>query len=306
MHETFFSSREFAEAWARSGSGHVLGIPVRGSGSPRTIFGIQDTEHYFRRSISLGPFGGYASPGWENYLEQSTVRGVLDRLRGVRTTKIVWNVRFDHQPLAAVLESLGLEPVSIPTHVLHLQEDYDMVFAGYNATMRNHVRRSRKMGVRLRDGLEENDVRAFYRVYSNLVQQKPGFQLALPVELFINLLRTGKSARLVLAEVEEEVVAGGFFLKDGCTVLYYMGASDRDYSKYFPSCAVMDEAIRWACETGADFFNFGSSGDLEKLKQFKSFWGAQEENSWQFVWQNPFWNRISQWKARFARRQAGL
>jgi len=300
QNETIFSCRDFAEAWAKSMGDHLrpLAIPVQGSGPPRTMYAIQTPIHYWWRRVALAPCGLYWSPGWDGQLEPETLKAIVAKLQGVRILGFDWAVRFDHEPLAVGLQSLGLEARRVPTHVLALQPDYEQVFAGYNATMRNQVRKAHRLGVKLRNGVEEEDIKAFYRIYMGLTQQKPDFHLLFSLELFLHLFRNRAAMRLIMAEVEGEVVAGGVFLKDGSSVFYLMGASDRDYSNFFPICAVIDEAIRWSGEIGASFLNFGSSGGREPLERFKSFWGAKPEHDWRFKWENPFWNRISRWKAR--------
>jgi hypothetical protein len=298
--ETFFSSREFAEAWAGSMGDNLapLAIPVTGSGPPRTMFAVQDISHYWWRHIALAPWGFYGSPGWDGRLEAATLQAILTRLRGIRTLGFDWMVRFDHEPLAAGLQALGLEAKRFSTHVLALQPGYEQVFAGYNATMRNQVRRAHRLGVKLRNGVGEADVKVFYQVYMTLARQKPGFRLMFPLPLFLNLAKYKEKVRLILAEVEGKVVAGGIFLLDGCSVFYLMGASDRDYSNFFPICAVIDEVIRWACDREASSFNFGGSGGMQTLEKFKEFWGARVEYAWKFKWSNPLWARISQIKAK--------
>lgn len=70
MNETLFSTRDFVEAWSRS-SGYrfrPIAIPVSGSGPPRVMYGVETSDRYGLRSISLGPSGLYASPGWEGQI----------------------------------------------------------------------------------------------------------------------------------------------------------------------------------------------------------------------------------------------
>jgi CelD/BcsL family acetyltransferase involved in cellulose biosynthesis len=304
VHEnaTFFSTKDFIEAWARSFSSEyrLVTLPVIGSGTPRKMYALQVVDQYRSRYVSLGPVGLYASPGWNGQLERATLEAILRRLMTFRTRGFVWNVRFDHEPLAAGLSSVGLKFERISTHVLPLKQDYEQVFAGYSATMRNHIRKAQRRGVRVRAAETDEDVRAYYEVHMKLVKQrqdKEGYGPVYPIGLFQELIKIREGARLLVAEVGECVVAGGLFFRDGSSVMYWHGASDRDYSHLFPSCAVLDEAICWACADGAEFFNFGGSAGIASLEQFKSFWGARPELNWTFEWNSPIWRRFSRMKS---------
>src|SRR5262245_15700344 len=127
-HETLFSTSDFIAAWSRSFGENQppLAIPVKGSGPPRTMYAFQVLDRYGIRSVLLAPHGLYASPGWEHRLERSTLKGILHALRGFRTRKFTWTVRFDHEPLATGLASLGLKYHRESIHqVLPLDPNYD-------------------------------------------------------------------------------------------------------------------------------------------------------------------------------------
>lgn len=153
----------------------------------------------------------------------------------------------------------------------------------------------------MRNAETEEDVRAYYGVHMNLVQreqEKDGYGFIYPIELLLELMKIPGGGRLLLAEFEGKVIGGTMFLRDGCSVFYFHGASDRDYSDLFPSCAVFDEAIRWACESGAKFVNLTDSGGIASLEKFKASWGACRELNWRFAWKNPLWGRLARLKER--------
>lgn len=306
MNETFFSTVDFVEAWSRAfgNSYRPLAIPIIGSGSSRTMYAVQTLDNRGRRFVLLAPFGLYASPGWDGQLEQSTIKGILKRLTGIRTTGFVWNVRFDQEVLAKKLASLGFKFKHTSTHILPLEQNYEHVFANYNATIRNEVRKAHRRKVVVRDAVNQEDVKAYYQVHTRLFQQKGISQCAYPVELFFELIKIHNRARLLIAEFEGKVIGGGLFFRDGCSVMYWHGASDRDYSHLFASRAVIDKAICWACESGAKFFNFGGSAGISSIARFKSAWGASPEMNWMFEWNNPFWESMSSLKRSILKKDA--
>jgi len=310
MNETLFSSRAFIEAWLRGrrGSERVFTIPVRGSGAPREFYAVQKMGRLGLRSILLGLGNLCASPGWDGELDRSTLRGILRVLRSPKSIEFQWNVRFDHVSLATGLIAEKVEFTRDPVHVLELVPSYGEVFAKYSATTRNQVRQAGKRGVEVREAVGTDDVRRYCAVCGKLESQKQGRnnQFAHQASfmtlnhLFNEQTTLDGLVRLLVAEYQGEVVAGGVFFKDGCTVLYRHGAADRDFSHVYPTSAVLDAAIRWACETGASFFNLGGSG-IESLARFKSAWGTGLRENWIFSWSNPMWSNVFRLKRALGR-----
>jgi hypothetical protein len=288
--ETFFSQIDFIKAVVNCSGGHkkILPIQVVGSGPKRQMYGIQEFDRFGRRSVSLGPFGLYASPGWNENLEIATLRGIIKRLTSFNTLKFVWTVRADHGALADSLISLGIKYKPRSTHLLYLDPDYEKVFSGYSATMRNQIRRAKKEGVSIEKISDREDIKKYYDIYISLAkaQQRPHIY---PIELFYELAAIPEQVQFLGAIWQGKLTGGGVFFRDGCTGRYWHGAADRQYSKLFATCALVDHAIREASLTGATFFNFGASIGISTLEQFKTYWGARKEFYWEFHWTNPFW-----------------
>jgi len=302
MNETFFTTADFVQAWS-----HVFGknlrpfaISVDGSGPSRTMYGIQTFATLGRYSISLAPNGLYASPGWDGALEQSTLIGIMRQLKHFRTIRFTWNVRFDHLSLAEGLAALGLKFQRRSTHILTLEQGYKNIFAGYNSTSRNEVRSSHRRGVTVRPVKIREDISAYFQIHCQLFQQKGIDQIQYPVELFFELIQNHENVRLLVAEFEGKIIGGGVFFRDGCSVLYWHGATDRTYSNLFPSRAIIDAAIHWACENKVKFFNFGNSAGITSLENFKASWGACVEHNWSFEWTNYFWVILTSLKGKLS------
>jgi CelD/BcsL family acetyltransferase involved in cellulose biosynthesis len=145
----------------------------------------------------------------------------------------------------------------------------------------------------LREANTTADINAYHNVYMQLFRETGRLASTYPVELFFALTSIPDNVRLLVAEYESKIVAGGLFFRDGCSVMYWHGAADRQYSRYFPSCAVIDEAVQWACATRATIFNFGGSGGIRSLEKFKEYWGATSRLNWEFRWSHPLWRQVS-------------
>jgi hypothetical protein len=262
------------------------------------MYGIAAPSPYFSTYLHLGPFGLFASPGWDSSIEVGTLRRILRFLTRPRVRGFTWTVRYDHVDLAAGLEALGLRGTTSATHVIDLVGGYSAVATGYSATIRNQIGKAHRRGVSVRHARDEADVRSYYEIHRRLVEQRDWRGFRYPFDLLHELSRLGTFGRLLLAEHEGQLIAGGLFFLDGDSVLYWHGASDRQHSERFASRAVMDAAIRWACDVGATSFNLGSSAGIASIESFKSMWGAQSEVNKTFEWTSPLWRRLATVKDR--------
>jgi Acetyltransferase (GNAT) domain len=292
--ETFFSSSDFVHAWCLSSAGEhrPLAISIRGSGPPRTMYAIQAPQRYGSRVVPAVRPDFYLSPGWNGKLRISTLGHILRALMSFRTRSFGWVVRFDHQPLAEALALFGLAFERIATRVTHLDRGYESVFARYSATIRNHVRKSHRRGVRIRETMNASDIAAYYELYRQRAQQKRWVS-PYPLDLTLQMARLAPATRFLVAEHDGEIIGGALFARDGCSVYLFHSAFDPAKAGTFPIAAVYDAAIQWACEIGASFFNFGGSGDNGNLEHAKALWGTRTELNWRFEWINPIWRRAS-------------
>lgn len=288
-----FSTRALVEICARTaGPRHrVREIPVEGSGPPRSLCALEVEDRLRLRSFLLAPLGLYASPGWEGPLETRTIADVVRRLKGARTRKFSWKVRFDEDELIAALAKLDLETTRDATQVLFLDDAYDHLVSRYEKKCRQEVRFGRAKGVEVFEAKSASEVRAYYGVHVRLAKLKSGYSFIYPCELFEELVRLPETS-LLLARFEGRTVAGLLVFRDGDSVVGWHGAMDREFGNVHPMRVLYDEVIRRACIAEARFVNLGGSLGIASLERFKASWGARVVENWQFTWRNPFWNRL--------------
>jgi predicted N-acyltransferase len=183
-----------------------------------------------------------------------------------------------------------------------LESDYERAFAGYNTTRRAHVRRAYRSGVIVREAISPDCVDEYYKIHKALVEDRGNYNFIYPAELFLELQKIRSHTRFLIAEYEGRIIGGAIFFRDGDSVMYWHGATDRKFSRQYASSAILDQAIRWACESRARFFNFGGSGGIKSLEQFKSSWGAHAESNWMFEWNNRFWSYLSAFRTMLVGR----
>ena len=205
-------------------------------------------------------------------------------------------MRFDHIPVAKSLTALGLKAHLVPIPILYLNSDYSNVFRHFSPTIRNQIRKGRRRGVLANTTRDTKKLDKYYTIYRSIASAK-GWQFIYPRRLTEELMKLSNVCRFIVAELDETVIGGGLFIRDGNSIFFLHGVADRTYDSFFPSRAILDSAIRWGCEIGAEFFNLGSCGQNLSLALFKSYWGSRIENNSLFQWDNPVWNRISKMKA---------
>jgi ubiquinone/menaquinone biosynthesis C-methylase UbiE len=292
---TFFSTLEFASAWSRSfpESDEPFPIAVTGSGPPRTIYLIQTSARFGKRSLSSGSSDDLCvSPGWRGELEYSTVAGMLNDLKRPPTKRFVWRVRFDHEVLAEHLISAGIPVRGQNVHVVDLDGSYEAVRSRYSKSRRNMINRAYKSGLIVRTVCSFRDLWQHYQIYRELGLQK-GWSSIYPLELLVELVKLRELTRFYIAEFNGQVAGGMLFVRDGSSVIGFQGSVDRKYSHIDLSSALVDAGIRWAVQIGARSFNLGTSGSNASLAQFKSLWGSRRAAEWVFEWSNPFLQRLA-------------
>ncbi len=288
---TLFSQPRFVNAIVRATGDSCRAIKLLSQDLQSTIFGVETIHSFGRRSIALAPFGLYAHPSHGGDLV-AAVKDIIGQLKTYSTLTFQWSVRFDHAPLAHELLKSGLPFSRPPTHVLSLDRDYERSFAKFSATTRNLVRRVKREGVVIRSTFHADDVRAYYEVHTKLASEKGNYSSLYPKAIFDELLKLHSDVVFIVAEVQGNIAGGGWFFRDGATLLYWHGAMDRRYSRQSPSYGIVDYAIQMAHEEGRKVLNFGGSIGLASLEHFKSKWGAEPRYCWCFSWHNPFWQKV--------------
>jgi hypothetical protein len=256
------------------------------------MYGVERTFSPFSlggrtgRTINFDAFGLYAHPSSMESLS-ITVRDFLRQIKILSTVNFSWNVRFDHGELAQQLIKRGIPFRRWTVHTLSLVEEYEAIFARFDATARRLVRRSRREGLNVRLSHDPSDVAAYYELYTGLASRK-GLTLR-PKAVFDELLKLRDDVIFVVAELSNRIIGGGWFFRDGDTLLYFAGAMNRDYSRHSPGYAIIDYAIRLGREEGRSVLNLGGSDGIASLEQFKTRCGAKPQYCWSFSWQNPMW-----------------
>lgn len=144
--------------------------------------------------------------------------------------------------------------------------------------VRRAVRKAHQQQVRVRAGIDDDLLAAFWRLQSQtrrrhgLPPQPRTFFRALQQ----HVMQAGHGAVLV-AHRDDRPLAAAIFLRFGDRAIFKYGASDARAQSMRPNDLLMWEGIRWCQAKGLRTLSMGKTHpDHEGLRRFKQGWGARE------------------------------
>lgn len=166
------------------------------------------------------------------------------------------------------------------TMILELVDDSEVIWKSFKSKVRNQVRKATKSGLEVKvGGIEYLD--DFYEPFAVNMRA-----LGSPVhskELFENLLHEfSDSTRIFNVYLDSENVGGAIFISFKDTAEVPWASSKREYFQYCPNNLLYWEMIKYACEQGFKYFDFGRSTKDSGTYRFKKQWGAEPK---QLYWQ---------------------
>jgi peptidoglycan pentaglycine glycine transferase (the first glycine) len=158
------------------------------------------------------------------------------------------------------------------TVLIDLTADEAGLLAAMKPKTRYNIGLASRRGVRVRAG-GEPDLPAFYDLYRETAR-RDGFLIRPPayyLDVWTQALLNGW-ARLLLAEVEREVVAGLMLFLFGRTAWYMYGASSDRQRHLMPNALLQWEAIRVARQLGCARYDMWGAPD--RFDERDSMWGV--------------------------------
>jgi hypothetical protein len=117
---------------------------------------------------------------------------------------------------------------------------------------RKNVNRSQRENVRVFEAQTIDDIREFHRIYIQTMEDRNALQhYYLSLDYFTMIFEQLRgSARFVLAEYRNQVVAGTLYLYDRDDVYSYLGGADVSFQQVRPTNAIVYDTILWAKRQG--------------------------------------------------------
>lgn len=244
------------------------------------IRGVLPTVHL--KSLLFGSF--MVSLPYFNYGgvcadDDSVQRALLDQAVEQAEEENVSHLELRHQ--APMATDLPLKSAKVSMH-LPLPPSSDDLFQGFDAKLRSQIRRPMKEGMAAKIG-KVDALDDFYRIFSTNMRD-----LGTPVyskNFFKNILETFPEASWICTVYKDEVpVASGFLVGFKETLEIPWASSLREYNRSSPNMLLYWAALKFACEQGFKFFDFGRSTPEEGTYRFKAQWGAQPAPLYWYYW----------------------
>lgn len=269
-----------AEAWRSvlpmdlrvQGSLEYCRIYETQTGWPARLFVVEDelpraAYPYFLRPVSALPFARQ----WEGCFDICTpeYRGPLALHGGLRPDGPRFADLFSEhcRKERIIAEFAHLNPWDVPREWLQtdcIQPNREIVYIDleqdeesfWNQSLSSDTRRqtkqARKAGVAVRRAVSTEDVREFYRIYTEtMVRRQAHPRYFFPLEYFMAFHETmPQNAFFALALFEGKIVAGGLLFQDATEVYWHLSAADRSYSHVRPVNFYLHETICGLLGTG--------------------------------------------------------
>jgi len=142
------------------------------------------------------------------------------------------------------------------THLLKTNSDYEVLWTAYNKRVRGAVRKAIKNSITVTDAQTDDELRNFYHIY--LTTQKRLYGTPKPFMLMCELVKTGLG-RISIAKKDDQIIAGLLYLAFNRTITLWCAGSLPEFWRFRPNNAIFDQIIRWACQNGYDYVDFGAS-----------------------------------------------
>ncbi len=182
--------------------------------------------------------------------------------------------------------------------LLELPGSSEALMDSFKSKLRSQIRKPEKEGLTGKvGGLELLD--DFYKVFSINMRD-----LGSPVhsKLFIKgvLESFPEEARICLIYKGQQPLACSVMLGFNGTVYNPWSSSLRKYSKLSPNMLLYWTMLRYACDSGHRYFDFGRSSIEENTYKFKAQWGCQPQPLyWYYISDNKLPLKIDTEKSKF-------
>jgi FemAB-related protein (PEP-CTERM system-associated) len=166
--------------------------------------------------------------------------------------------------------------------MLPLDKDEQAMWSGFNAKVRNQVRKAQKAGLLVQWGGSEL-LDDFYQVMVRNMRD-----LGTPVysrDFFGNVLNgLPQNTRLVVLRSQKNAVAAGLLYHHGTTLEIPWASSIRDFNSLCPNNLMYWESIRHGVTLGMNRFDLGRCSPGGGPFRFKEQWGAKPEGlAWHYL-----------------------
>lgn len=151
----------------------------------------------------------------------------------------------------------------------------------YSHACRKNINRARREKVHTLRATDIRDIQEFLRIYTHtMTRNKASAQYLFSLEYFAAFFETmPDNARFVLAEYQNQIVAGTLYLYDDQDVYSYLGGAVQEFQHIRPTNMVVHDTIQWAHDCGKQRLILGGGYHIDDgIFRFKSSFSPLRAN----------------------------
>lgn len=272
---TSFHTSDWASVIAKTYGYRPFYIIAKINEDVRCVLPLMEVDSLFtgRRAVSL-PFTDFCEPLIEDRLLFEQVLAYVYELGEKRCWRTI-EFRGGNDLLG---ENKAFK--TFFEHSLKLNADMDFLFKSFRDSVRRNIKKAKRLNVKTLTSNSFDAVEKFYRL-NCLTRRKHGLPPQ-PFSFFKNIFKdiiAKKKGYVVLANIDDNVVAGAVFLTFKNKVIYKYGASDPKYLNSRANNQVMWHSLKMSVDGCMKDFNFGrTEPDNAGLIQFKNGWNTIQSN----------------------------
>ena len=179
-----------------------------------------------------------------------------------------------------------------PVHMMHpettwlldITKNEDEILKEMRKTHRNLIKRAKKEGVEIVQGVDEEDIKTFYDIHMETVRRHKFTPFSYDyIKSEIEVLKKDNQISIFSAKYDNKIISSAIIVFYGSQAFYHHGSSRSEYNKIPASYLTLWEAIKGAKKRGLKTFNFyGIVEDKPKhpwygLSRFKKGFGGYKE-----------------------------
>lgn len=201
---------------------------------------------------------------------------------------------FNHQ--AELLNGLGQILEKNTTLAINLESTLSEQRKSYSHSLKYDINRNQRAGTIIRKANQKEEIDQFIRIYyhnMDRVGASPFYYF--PEAYFYSLLKIN-GAELIIAEQNNEIIAGTILFKCKHIIQAHLSASKKEYLDLSPVKYLWYEISKTGKDEGYKYFHLGGGfgGKDDKLFEFKSHFTKQKYKFtiWQYIHNKDAYNTL--------------
>jgi hypothetical protein len=292
---SFFHSSVWTKVLSESYGYTPLYFAVFGHDGMEALIPVMEVTSFLtgKRGVSL-PFTDYCDPLLDDGMKlQDLMNPITEygKKAGWKYIEFRFGQNLIHdslthnsQLLSAEAPAQAGETRNIPfltfiRHVLDLSRNEEELSSSLRDSTRRNIKKAVKEGVEVKIDHSLESVKEFCRL-NDLTRKEHGLPPQ-PIRFFEKIhdhILSKGFGMVVLASLNQEIVAGAVYFHFGKKAVYKYGASNKKYQHLRANNLVMWEAIKWYSQNGYQSLCMGlTEPEHHGLLQFKAGWGAVEQ-----------------------------